>query len=62
MSDNVPNWLRELLDLGLGRIAIQQLALIEAECTVKPPKECPYCHTKIKKWAQQCPKCRRSLL
>ena len=62
MSD-VPQWLKELLDLGLGRIAIQQLALIEAGCTYKPTEsECPVCHTKVKKWARLCPKCRRSLL
>lgn len=61
MSIKIPDWLQELLDLGIGRMAIQQLALIEAGCTERP-KVCPLCGTKIRKWARQCPKCRRELL
>ena len=53
-------WLQELLDIGMGRIAIKQLALLQAGA-VNQLTKCPRCGTQIKKWAVGCPKCRMRL-
>ena len=54
-------WIRELLDIGMGRIAIQTLALLDAGITNQSkPMKC-VCGTIIRKWAVACPKCRRIL-
>ncbi len=53
-------WIQELLDLGIGRIAIKQLALLGAGVN-KQLTKCPCCGTEIKKYALGCPKCRTQL-
>lgn len=55
------DWLEDLLCIGMGRVAIQQLALIEAGAVNKPITKCPCCKTEIKEFAVSCPKCRMRL-
>lgn len=54
------NWLKELLDQGLGVTAIKTLALLASGVSPKWSK-CPCCGNDIKKWARACPKCRVAL-
>lgn len=54
-------WLQNLLDNGIGKVAIQQLALLEAGVVNEPLIKCPRCDTQIKKFAVSCPKCRLRL-
>jgi len=55
------NWLQELLDLGIGKLAIQTLALMDAGMESDRISTCPYCKASIGKWARECGKCRKSL-
>jgi len=58
-EDDTPDWLKELLDLGIGPLAIGFLArLAEGKPEIRT---CSYCKTEIKKFAMACPKCRNRL-
>jgi len=62
LSDNdIPDWLKALILLGLGALAISILAQIFSGTTNPPPDRCPHCGAEIRKWARQCPQCRRPL-
>lgn len=61
-KDDLPDWLKALIALGLGALAITLLAQIFSGATSPPPDRCPYCGAEIKKWARQCPRCRRILV
>ena len=62
-DDDLPDWLKALIALGLGALAIAILAQVfSGTPTPPPPDRCPYCGVEIKKWARQCPNCRRSLV
>ena len=52
-------WIKDLLKLGLGVLAIAFLAKM-GENTERI-KQCPYCNTVIKKFARTCPMCRNLL-
>jgi hypothetical protein len=56
----VEPWVQELLKLGIGKVAIQTLALIDAGIEPERVETCPYCKTPVKKWARECGKCRKA--
>jgi len=58
---NDDDWLAVLIGLGLGAIAIGALSKILNKEEQQPPKKCPYCGAEIRKWARECPRCRRPL-
>jgi len=60
-NDDLPDWLKALIALGLGALAISILAQILSGTTSPLPDRCPYCGAEIRKWARQCPRCRRLL-
>ncbi|MDH5267237.1 MAG: hypothetical protein OEW62_06115 [Candidatus Bathyarchaeota archaeon] len=60
-KNDLPDWLKALIALGLGAIAIAILAELLSGTTSPPPERCPYCGAEIRKWARQCPRCRRPL-
>ena len=53
------DWIEDLLKLGLGVLAISFLAKL-AEGT-QQVTICPYCNSKIGKFARTCPTCRNTL-
>ena len=56
---DTPGWLKELLDLGMGPLAIGFLArLAQGQPEIK---KCRYCDTEVKKFSMACPKCRNRL-
>jgi hypothetical protein len=61
-DDEVPDWLKALLVIGLGAVAIGALTQVLSANKNPPPKKCPNCGTEIHKWARECPNCRRPLL
>ena len=63
MSDNdLPDWLKALIALGLGAFAIYVLSEIAKGATSSSPDRCPYCGAPIRKWARECPRCRKPLV
>jgi len=57
------HWIDDLIALGIGAAAIYFLAKILSSGQVIKEKisVCPYCGQPIKKWALECPNCRRRL-
>jgi hypothetical protein len=63
MSDNdIPDWLKALIVLGLGAFAIYMLSEIAKGAAGSPPDKCPHCGAPIQKWARNCPRCRKPLV
>jgi predicted amidophosphoribosyltransferase len=62
MSDkDIPDWVKVLIALGLGALAISILAQIFSGTANPPPVRCPHCGAPVRKWARECPSCRRPL-
>jgi len=59
MSDD--DWVEDLVALGIGALAAYFLYKAITKSGEENVDRCPYCHTQIKKWAVECPKCRRRL-
>lgn len=55
-----PPWVRRLLDLGIGRIAVSSLARLETGPKVAICPRCG-CQLGLKKWSRACPDCRFEL-
>ena len=55
----VEPWLEELLDLGVGALAVKHLYRMRRG--IAKPVVCPYCGYVFGKWGVRCPKCRRVL-
>ena len=53
------DWIQDLLDLGIGAIAVKYLYMYEHGITKSPV--CSYCGFEPKKFAHTCPMCRREL-
>ena len=56
MSDD--DWVEDLITLGIGALAAY---FLYKAITSDKIERCPYCNAQIKKWAVECPKCRRRL-
>jgi predicted amidophosphoribosyltransferase len=61
-DDDIPDWLKALLAIGIGAVAIAALTQILSGKTNTPPDKCPYCGSPIRKWARECPNCRKPLV
>ena len=60
MSDD--DWVEDLIALGIGALAAYFLyRALKGDPSEEKIERCPYCYTPIKKWAIECPKCRRKL-
>jgi len=60
-DDDVPDWLVALLGIGVGALAVAALIKLSSGNSNPPPDRCPICGAPIKKWARECPVCRRPL-
>ena len=49
-------WVKELLDLGIGALAIKHLAMLNM--SIKDYNKCVACGHIAGKWSRQCPACR----
>ena len=61
-DDDLPDWLKALIGLGLGAFAIYALSKVAEGDKASPPSKCPYCGAPILKWARSCPKCRKKIV
>jgi len=53
------DWLRDLMKLGLGVLAVAFLAKLSENA--QQVTICPFCNTSIGKWARTCPNCRNNI-
>ena len=60
-DDDIPDWVVALLGLGVGALAVAALIQLSSGNSNQPPDKCPHCGAAIRKWARECPVCRRPL-
>jgi DNA-directed RNA polymerase subunit RPC12/RpoP len=61
MSDD-EDWIEDLIALGIGALAAYFLyKVITSNKKEDKIERCPYCGSEIKKWAIECPRCRRKI-
>ncbi len=59
---NDDDWVEGLIALGIGALAVYFLAkIVSSDKENSKISVCPYCGSSIKKWAIECPVCRKKL-
>ena len=57
------DWIENLIKLGIGALAVFFLVKLLTQDQERSGQvsRCPYCGSPIKKWALECPRCRKRL-
>lgn len=62
MTEDNDSWVEDLIVLGIGALAVFFLAkVLSTNSDHDEITNCPFCGAQIKKWAIECPVCRRKL-
>jgi len=55
------DWIEDLIVLGIGALAGYFLYKVATTKNREEIHRCPYCGVEIRKWAVECPNCRRKI-